>query len=55
MPHRNKKSLDELEISLNKIVEENENSNILLAGDFNCPDIEWNTLSIRKDATDPEI
>jgi len=55
MPHRNKKSLEELEKAIDKITEENKNSNIILAGDFNCPDIDWNNLSIRKDAPDPEV
>ncbi|CAC5416334.1 unnamed protein product [Mytilus coruscus] len=55
MPHRNKVQLEELEKSLEKITEENKNSNIILAGDFNCPDIMWNNLSIKKDAQDPEV
>ena len=55
MPHRNKAQLEELEKSLEKITEENKSSNIILAGDFNCPDIMWDNLTIRKDAQDPEV
>ena len=42
MPHREQKHLDELSKSPEKI--ENHNiTNITLTGDFNCPDIRWNT------------
>ena len=42
MPHREQKHLDELSKSLEKI--ENHNiANIVLTGDFNCPDIRWDT------------
>lgn len=40
MPHREMKHLKNLEASLAKIAE-NPNRNILLCGDFNCPDIDW--------------
>ncbi|CAC5399853.1 unnamed protein product [Mytilus coruscus] len=55
MPHRNKTQLEELENSLEKITEENKNNNIILAVDFNCPDIMWDTLSVKKDAHDPDV
>ena len=56
MPHRNTKDLDELEKSLKIIIDENNNNNnIILAGDFNCPDITWETLSLKQDATDKTI
>ena len=39
MPHREQKHLDELSKSLEKI--ENHNiTNVVLTGDFNCPDID---------------
>jgi hypothetical protein len=42
MPLREQKHLDELSKSLEKI--ENHNiTNIVLTGDFNCPDIRWDT------------
>ena len=30
-------------------------SQIILAGDFNCPDIDWNTLTVKNNAQDKEI
>jgi hypothetical protein len=39
MPHRNNKDMEELEKSLKIITEENNNNNIIIARDFNCPDI----------------
>jgi hypothetical protein len=42
MPQREQKHLEELSKSLEKI--ENHNiTNIVLTGDFNCPDIRWDT------------
>jgi hypothetical protein len=38
IPHRNKNTLEELEKSLQLITNDN-NNNMILAGDFNCPDI----------------
>ena len=55
MPHRNTKDMEELEKSLKIITDENNNNNIILAGDFNCPDITWETLSLKMDASDKEI
>ena len=49
MPHREQKHLEELSKSLEKI--ENHNiTNIVLTGDFNCPDIRWDTQT----ACEPE-
>ena len=49
MPHREQKHLEELSKSLKKI--ENHNiTNIVLTGDFNCPDIRWDTQT----ACEPE-
>ena len=42
MPHREMKHLDNLDASLAKI-NEKPGRNILLCGDFNCPDIDWDT------------
>ena len=47
--------MEELEKSLKIITDENNNNNIILAGDFNCPDITWETLSLKMDASDKEI
>jgi hypothetical protein len=42
MPHRQTKLLDELKESLDIINTKNPNSNIILTGDFNCPNMNWN-------------
>ena len=52
MRHRN---MEELEKSLKIITEDNNNNNIIIAGDFNCPDIEWETLSLKHEASDKEV
>ncbi|KAK3088381.1 hypothetical protein FSP39_018443 [Pinctada imbricata] len=41
MPHRKTKHLEELKRSLDIIHSKNQNSNIILTGDFNCPNINW--------------
>ncbi|MCS5550755.1 MAG: reverse transcriptase domain-containing protein [Gammaproteobacteria bacterium] len=40
MPHREQRHLEELNKSLNKIDQHNK-KNIILTGDFNCPNIRW--------------
>jgi len=55
MPHRNSNSIEELNKSLQQVYEGNKTSNIILAGDFNCPDIEWEKLSVRKGASDTDV
>jgi hypothetical protein len=55
MPHRNNKDMEELEKSLKNITEENNNNNIIIAGEFNCPDIQWETLSLKHEASDKEV
>ena len=52
MPHRNLKDLKNLDSSLNKLSEHSKSKHILLAGDFNCPDIDWDTLTVRPNAPD---
>ncbi|CAC5407115.1 unnamed protein product [Mytilus coruscus] len=44
MPHRDQKHLNELQNSLEK-ARANGNTNVILAGDFNCPDIIWDTAT----------
>jgi len=39
MPHREQKHLDELQKSL----DQSNITNKIITGDFNCPDINWNT------------
>lgn len=56
MPHRNDKDPKELEKSLNKITKDGAlEKDILLVGDFNCPDIDWTDHSIRPGAHDRDI
>ena len=47
MPQRNKQDLQELEKSLEKATNTN-NKTIILAGDFNCPDIDWEQMSTKQ-------
>ncbi|XP_063442405.1 uncharacterized protein LOC134722713 [Mytilus trossulus] len=44
MPHRDQKHLNELQKSLEK-ARTNGNTNVILSGDFNCPDIIWETAT----------
>ena len=55
MPHQNLKDLKNLDSSLKKLSEHSKSKHILLAGDFNCPDIDWDTLTVRSNAPDHEI
>jgi endonuclease/exonuclease/phosphatase family metal-dependent hydrolase len=52
MPHRNIEDAKELEKSLNLV---SSKKNIILIGDFNCPDIKWDTMTVNQDAQDKEI
>jgi hypothetical protein len=53
MPHRNANDIKELEKSLDQISDLN--TNFILTGDFNCPDINWDTMSVNQAAQDREI
>ena len=55
MIHRNNKDMEELKKSLKIITEENNNNNIIIVGDFNCPDIQWETPSLKHEASDKEV
>jgi hypothetical protein len=52
MPHPNANDIKELEKSLDQI--SNLNTNFILTGDFNCPDINWDK-SVNQTAQDKEI
>lgn len=45
MPHRNQPDLNALETSLQKITASRQRQ-IILAGDFNCPDVNWNSGAV---------
>jgi len=56
MPHRNHKDLAELEKSLAHLSSNNKNQkHVILAGDFNCPDIDWETSAVHANCTDRSI
>ena len=55
MPRRNLKDLKNLDSTLKKLAEHSKSKHIFLAGDFNCPDIDWETLIVRPNAQDREI
>ena len=54
MPHRNTKDIEELDKSL-QLASQDKCKNIILAGDFNCPDIDWNNLTVKNNAQDKDI
>ena len=53
MPHRNMKSVTELEKSLDMISDQGKH--IILCGDFNCPDIDWPSQSLNHNCTDRQV
>ena len=52
MPHQNMEDVKKLEKSLNFV---SNKKNIILTGDFNCPDINWDTMTVNQDVQDKEI
>jgi hypothetical protein len=54
MQHRNSKDIEELERSVNLTLQGN-NNNIMLGGDFNCPDIDWSNLHVKSQAHDIDV
>jgi hypothetical protein len=54
MPHGNLKDTQELDTSIKKRNEEN-SKNLILVGDFNCQDINWNTLSVDPESDNRDI
>ena len=56
MPHRNLKDVNELEKSLAKLTSDGaKDRDIILAGDFNCPHIDWEQNVLKPNACDPEV
>ncbi len=51
MPHRNMNDILKLDESLKKVALGGKAKYIMLAGDFNCPDIDWDSLSVKPNAT----
>ena len=54
MPHRNMSDVAELRRSLDLAMDIKER-HVIVAGDFNCPDIDWDSLSLQKEAQDKEV
>ncbi|XP_070203496.1 uncharacterized protein [Littorina saxatilis] len=52
MPHRNDTDLTELDKSLQKINTSKKQKHTVLTGDFNCPDIDWNSGTVPPSAPD---
>ena len=55
MPHRNLKDIARLDESLKQATNQKKGKHIILAGDFNCPDINWEKMSVNKGAADREV
>ena len=49
MPHRNMSDIAEFRRSL-ELDSDGKEKHIIVAGDFNCPDIDWNSLTVKKEA-----
>ena len=54
MPHRNSNDLDQLNQSLS-MLNRNGLKNVILGGDFNCPDIDWDNNTTRDNCPDINI
>ena len=56
MPHRNLPDTEELKKSLDKLSSDgSKDRDILLAGDFNCPGIDWEHHAVRSSADDVKV
>ena len=55
MPHRNLNDIARLDESLKQVTNHKKGKHIILAGDFNCPDINWEKMSVNKGAADREV
>jgi hypothetical protein len=54
MPHRNMKGLDNPRLPLDKITN-GKPKQVIIAGDFICPDIDWVNMEIKTGASDREV
>ena len=55
MPHRNLNDITRLDKSLKQVTNHKKGKHIILAGDFNCPDINWEKMTVNKGAADREV
>ena len=54
MPHRNMSDVAELRRSLDLAIDSKER-HVIIGGDFNCPDIDLDSLSLQKEAQDKDV
>ena len=54
MPDWNMSAVSELRRSL-ELASAGKEKHTIVAGDFNCPDIDWETMSVQKDAQNREV
>ena len=55
IPHRNLNNIARLDKSLKQATNLRKGKHIILAGDFNCTDINWEKMSVNKGAADREV
>ena len=55
MPHWNLNDIARLDKSLKQATNHKKGKHIILAGDFNCPDISWEKMSVNKGAADRKV
>ena len=55
MPHRNLTDIQMLDESIQRIQQSKNGKHIILAGDFNCPDVDWENATVKKGAVDREV
>jgi hypothetical protein len=55
MPHRSPKDLAELDKTLQKITGDQNRQQVMLAGDFNCPNINWDDASVPPSSPDRQV
>ncbi|CAC5413601.1 unnamed protein product [Mytilus coruscus] len=55
MPYRNMSDIVKLKESINKLADGNIYKEMIIAGDFNCPDIDSDTLIVKPGAQDREV
>jgi len=55
MPHRNLSDINNLHNSLKHLQEGKTAKHIILTGDFNCPDIDWDNLTVKTGSDNKEV
>ena len=55
MPHRNMEDITTLSESVKHLTDSAQDKDIIIAGDFNCPNIIWDTLTVEKGAQERDV